>query len=183
MGSEPCQQTYLVRPTSDKHSSLLQTFVNYGCEKFYNIGAHWTSRRTTYHGQAYPAYFTGVSVTKEKGFYDVVTKRCWYRAAKCKAVSPLSVLAPSKAPESNKILTVDRWPFMAAQCRAVWWKRFNEPFFYSSLTLWVLWVRWFSIDGHIVDCHLCRALLSCHLGRVLINVDTNVDCRLRRIEV
>jgi hypothetical protein len=57
---------------------------------------------------------------RKRRVYDFVTRRCWYRAAKCKAVSPLSVLAPSKAPESNKILTVDRWPFMAAQCRAVW---------------------------------------------------------------
>jgi len=27
-----------LRPAIDKHSSLLQTFVNYECKKFYNIG-------------------------------------------------------------------------------------------------------------------------------------------------
>jgi len=25
----------------DKHYSLLQTFVNYGCKKFYNFGPWW----------------------------------------------------------------------------------------------------------------------------------------------
>jgi hypothetical protein len=38
-------------------------------------------------------------------------------------------------------------------------------------------VRWLSVDGHIVDCHLGRTPLSYHLGRVDVNVDTNVDCR------
>ncbi len=46
----------------------------------------------------------------------------------------------------------------------------------------VITVRWLSIDGHSVDCHLGRMLLVCHLRRNVINVDTNVDCRLRRIE-
>jgi hypothetical protein len=39
-------------------------------------------------------------------------------------------------------------------------------------------VRWLSVDGHVVDCHLRRTSLSCHN---VINVDTNVDCRLGRI--
>ncbi len=38
-------------------------------------------------------------------------------------------------------------------------------------------VRWLSVDGHFVDCHIGRMLLVCHLGHVVINVDTNVDCR------
>ncbi len=42
-------------------------------------------------------------------------------------------------------------------------------------------VRWLTVDGHSVDCHLGRMLLVCHLRRNVINVDTNVDCRLRRI--
>jgi len=44
-------------------------------------------------------------------------------------------------------------------------------------------VRWLSVDGHIVNCHLRRMLLACHLRRNVINIDTNVDCRLRRIAV
>jgi hypothetical protein len=28
-----------VKACQNKHSSLLRTFVNYGCKKFYNIGA------------------------------------------------------------------------------------------------------------------------------------------------
>ncbi len=32
-----------------------------------------------------------------------------------------------------------------------------------------------------VDCHLGRMLLVCHLRCNVINVDTNVDCHLRRI--
>ncbi len=35
-------QTELERLARDKHSSLLQTFVNYGCEKFYKIGGGWS---------------------------------------------------------------------------------------------------------------------------------------------
>jgi hypothetical protein len=42
-------------------------------------------------------------------------------------------------------------------------------------------VRWLSVDGHSVDCHVGRMLLVCHLCRNVINVDTYVDCRLRRI--
>jgi len=38
-------------------------------------------------------------------------------------------------------------------------------------------VRWLSVDGHSVDCHLGRAPLNCHLRRIVINVDTYVDCR------
>jgi len=30
-------ETKLERPAVEKHSSLLQTFINYGLEKFYNI--------------------------------------------------------------------------------------------------------------------------------------------------
>jgi hypothetical protein len=44
-------------------------------------------------------------------------------------------------------------------------------------------VKWLYVDGHYVDCHLCRASLSCHLRRIVTNVDTNVGCRLRRIVV
>ncbi len=32
------QSTKLERPARDKHSSLLQTFLNCGCKKFYNTG-------------------------------------------------------------------------------------------------------------------------------------------------
>ncbi len=35
-------QTRLERPTRDKHSNLLQTFVNDGCKKLNNIGP-WTT--------------------------------------------------------------------------------------------------------------------------------------------
>jgi hypothetical protein len=41
----------------------------------------------------------------------------------------------------------------------------------------VLVVRWVYVDGHIVDCHLFRVSLSCHLRGNVINVDTYVDCR------
>jgi hypothetical protein len=36
-GCGPYLQTLGGRPARDKHSSLLQIFVNYGCKKFYNI--------------------------------------------------------------------------------------------------------------------------------------------------
>ncbi len=39
LGLNHKQQTKQEKIAKDKHSSLLQTFVNYGCKKFYNIGA------------------------------------------------------------------------------------------------------------------------------------------------
>jgi hypothetical protein len=45
----------------------------------------------------------------------------------------------------------------------------------------VLPVRWLSVDGHYVDCHLGRMLLVCHLRCNVINVHTNVNCHLHRI--
>ncbi len=42
-------------------------------------------------------------------------------------------------------------------------------------------VRWLSVDGHSVNCHVGRMLLACHLCCNVMNVDTYVDCRLRRI--
>ncbi len=43
VGSGPTRkhQARLEKPARDKHSSLLQTFANYRCKKFYNIGSLW----------------------------------------------------------------------------------------------------------------------------------------------